>query len=114
MWTVCPHLRSVSTHTLLSMTSVCVVAIVPGDFPAVLGVLTRQGYRVLAVAHRSLHMAWHRAERVSRYYTSTCIGHMTVDCYGNIHPSIPVLSPSFYIYMYMYVYIPSIYMYSLF
>jgi predicted P-type ATPase len=39
---------------------------VPGDFPEVLGSLTQQGYRVLAVAHRPLHMAWHKAERVKR------------------------------------------------
>ena len=47
--------------------SVSPIATVPGDFPEVLGSLTQQGYRVLAVAHRPLHMAWHKAERVKRY-----------------------------------------------
>ena len=28
--------------------------------------LTQQGLRVLAVAHRTLHMPWHKAERVQR------------------------------------------------
>ena len=39
---------------------------VPGDFLEVLTTLTQQGYRVLAVGHKTMHLPWHRAERVQR------------------------------------------------
>ena len=53
---------------------------VPGDFPDVLGLLTQQGYRVLAVAHRPLHMAWHKAERVRRSYHQLCLVSLVILC----------------------------------
>ena len=40
---------------------------VPADFLEVLTTLTQQGYRVLAIGHKTMHLPWHRAERVQRY-----------------------------------------------
>lgn len=39
---------------------------VPADFFETLTSLTQQGLRVLAVGHRTIHMPWHKAERVQR------------------------------------------------
>ena len=39
---------------------------VPADFFESLASLTQHGYRVLAVAHKTMHMPWHKAERVQR------------------------------------------------
>ena len=39
---------------------------VPSDFLEVLASLTQQGYRVLALAHKAMHLPWHKAERVQR------------------------------------------------
>ena len=45
---------------------------VPADFLEVLTTLTQQGYRVLAIGHKTMHLPWHRAERVQRYIV--CVG----------------------------------------
>lgn len=55
---------------------------VPGDFQEVLGSLTQCGYRVLAVGHRPLHMAWHKAERVKRCVHFSGSGVMSSTCCG--------------------------------
>lgn len=48
--------------------SLCVPGSVPPDFAAVLRRYTMQGYRVIALAYRTLpeHMTWHRALKVPR------------------------------------------------
>ena len=58
----------IPVHTYIETVRVDNVSLltVPEDFSEVLGQLTQQGYRVLAVGHRPLHMAWHKAERVKR------------------------------------------------
>lgn len=63
------------------------IHIVPGDFLEVLGTLTQHGYRVLAVGHRPLHMAWHKAERVKRYMSFPLL---EVKSYQYIYLSLPV------------------------
>ena len=40
---------------------------IPSDFYEMLGQLTQRGYRVLGVGFRTLHMAWHKAEKLERY-----------------------------------------------
>ena len=39
---------------------------VPTDFFETLASLTQKGFRVLAVGHKTMHMPWHKAERVKR------------------------------------------------
>ena len=52
-------------------TNLCFNA-VPADFLEVLTTLTQQGYRVLAIGHKTMHLPWHRAERVQRYIHVVC------------------------------------------
>ncbi len=42
------------------------MAVVPDDFGEELALLTQQGYRVLALAHKSIRMQWHKAEKAKR------------------------------------------------
>ena len=53
----------------------CVRRSVPDEFGTVLQGLTRQGYRVLALAHKVMELPWHRMDRIdrSRHMTSTDI-----------------------------------------
>ena len=44
----------------------CVRGSVPDDFGTVLQGLTRQGYRVLALAHKVMDLPWHRMDRIDR------------------------------------------------
>ena len=39
---------------------------VPRDFLEVLSSLTQQGYRVLALGYKTMHLPWHKAERLHR------------------------------------------------
>ena len=42
------------------------MAVVPDNFGEELALLTQQGYRVLALAHKSIRMQWHKAEKAKR------------------------------------------------
>jgi len=44
-----------------------VIVLVPSNFADELAALTQQGYRVLALAHKTIHMQWHKAEKVKRW-----------------------------------------------
>ncbi|XP_064384739.1 polyamine-transporting ATPase 13A3-like isoform X2 [Halichondria panicea] len=39
---------------------------IPNNFYEVLGSLTQQGFRVLAVAHKTINMPWHKVDKVKR------------------------------------------------
>ena len=45
---------------------VCVCCLVPEDFFDVLSSFTQKGMRVLAVGHRTMDVAWHKADKIER------------------------------------------------
>ena len=57
---MCVPLQRTHTHTHTHTHTV------PQDFFEVLASLTQRGFRVLAVGHKTMHMPWHKAERVMR------------------------------------------------
>ena len=44
-----------------------ILSTIPEDFHTVLGHLTQNGYRVLAMGYKELRTPWHHAERLTRY-----------------------------------------------
>lgn len=62
-----PGVHSIlSTLYLVELTLYLLICAVPGDLIDVLTTLTQQGYRVLAMGHKTMHLPWHKAERVQR------------------------------------------------
>eukprot|EP00771_Trimastix_marina_P002919 gnl/Trimastix_PCT/4093.p1 GENE.gnl/Trimastix_PCT/4093~~gnl/Trimastix_PCT/4093.p1 ORF type:complete len:1496 (-),score=347.32 gnl/Trimastix_PCT/4093:114-4601(-) len=62
-----PHMELMTKGAPERVASLCLPETIPPGFESVLHAYTQRGFRVIALASRSLrHLAWHRMERVAR------------------------------------------------